>query len=95
MSINSPNSTMSTKESTTPAGRAVRTRESQYQECLDAAAARGFERIGLRRSQSWNEGKVYHGLHIRVICGRRLFRVGEKKHRFFAPGEPCQHMRLC
>ncbi len=95
MSINSPNSTMSTKESTTPAGKAMRTREPQYQECIDAAAARGFEPIGLRRSQSWNEGKVYHGLHIRVICGRRLFRVGKKKHRFFTPREPCQHMRLC
>ena len=51
MSINYPNSTMSKKESATPAGKAVRTLEPQYQDCLDAAAARGFERIGLRRSQ--------------------------------------------
>ena len=33
----------------------IRTRESQYQECLDAAAARGFERLGLRSSQSWHD----------------------------------------
>jgi 2-polyprenyl-3-methyl-5-hydroxy-6-metoxy-1,4-benzoquinol methylase len=38
-----------------PAGKAVRTREPQYQECLDAAAARGYERLGLRSSQSWHD----------------------------------------
>jgi 2-polyprenyl-3-methyl-5-hydroxy-6-metoxy-1,4-benzoquinol methylase len=31
------------------------TREPQYQECLDAAAERGFERLGLRSSQSWHD----------------------------------------
>jgi SAM-dependent methyltransferase len=33
----------------------VKTREPQYQECLDAAGARGFERLGLRSSQSWHD----------------------------------------
>lgn len=33
----------------------MRTREPQYQECLDAASARGFERLGLRSSQSWHD----------------------------------------
>ena len=46
---------MSTNESATPASKAVRTREPQYQECLDAVAARGFERLGLRSSQSWHD----------------------------------------
>ena len=32
-----------------------KTREPQYQECLDAVAARGFERLGLRSSQSWHD----------------------------------------
>lgn len=32
-----------------------RTREGQYQGCVDAAEARGFERLGLRASQSWYE----------------------------------------
>ena len=31
------------------------TREPQYQECLDAVSARGFERLGLRSSQSWHD----------------------------------------
>jgi 2-polyprenyl-3-methyl-5-hydroxy-6-metoxy-1,4-benzoquinol methylase len=31
------------------------TREPQYQECLDAADTRGFERLGLRSSQSWHD----------------------------------------
>ena len=31
------------------------TREPQYQACVDDAAARGFERLGLRSSQSWRE----------------------------------------
>jgi len=34
---------------------ATKTREPQYQECLDAVAARGFERLGLRSSQSWHD----------------------------------------
>jgi 2-polyprenyl-3-methyl-5-hydroxy-6-metoxy-1,4-benzoquinol methylase len=34
---------------------ALRTKEPQYQECLDAVAARGFERLGLRSSQSWHD----------------------------------------
>lgn len=33
----------------------VKTKEPQYQECLDAAAERGFERLGLRSSQSWHD----------------------------------------
>ena len=35
--------------------RAAKTREPQYQECVDAAASRGFERMGLRSSQSWHD----------------------------------------
>lgn len=35
--------------------RGSRTREPQYQECLDAVASRGFERLGLRSSQSWHD----------------------------------------
>lgn len=34
---------------------AEKTREPQYQECLDAASERGFERMGLRSSQSWHD----------------------------------------
>src|SRR3954468_15867324 len=34
---------------------AATTREPQYQECLDAVATRGFERLGLRSSQSWHD----------------------------------------
>src|SRR5687768_251065 len=34
---------------------ALKTREPQYQECIDAAEARGFERLGLRSSQSWHD----------------------------------------
>src|SRR6478752_6275274 len=33
----------------------AKTREPQYQECLDAVAARGFERLGLRGSHSWHD----------------------------------------
>ncbi len=33
----------------------VKTKEPQYQECLDAASTRGFERLGLRSSQSWHD----------------------------------------
>lgn len=33
----------------------LKTREPQYQECLDAATERGFERLGLRSSQSWHD----------------------------------------
>jgi SAM-dependent methyltransferase len=32
-----------------------RTREPQYQDCVDAATQRGFERLGLRTNQSWHE----------------------------------------
>ncbi|NDB69144.1 MAG: class I SAM-dependent methyltransferase [Methylocystaceae bacterium] len=32
-----------------------RTREPQYQECVEAVSARGFERLGLRSSQSWHD----------------------------------------
>lgn len=31
------------------------TREPQYQECIEAVAQRGFERLGLRSSQSWHD----------------------------------------
>jgi 2-polyprenyl-3-methyl-5-hydroxy-6-metoxy-1,4-benzoquinol methylase len=34
---------------------ALKTREPQYQECVDAVAERGFERLGLRSSQSWHD----------------------------------------
>ncbi len=33
----------------------AKTREPQYQECLDAAEERGFESLGLRSSQSWHD----------------------------------------
>ena len=33
----------------------MKTREPQYQECVDAATTRGFERLGLRSSQSWHD----------------------------------------
>jgi 2-polyprenyl-3-methyl-5-hydroxy-6-metoxy-1,4-benzoquinol methylase len=33
----------------------AKTREPQYQECIDAAVKRGFERLGLRSSQSWHD----------------------------------------
>lgn len=46
---------MSKKDSALPADEALKTREPQYQECLDAVAARGFERLGLRSSQSWHD----------------------------------------
>jgi 2-polyprenyl-3-methyl-5-hydroxy-6-metoxy-1,4-benzoquinol methylase len=46
---------MSKKHSALPGKEAVTTREPQYQECLDAVAARGFERLGLRSSQSWHD----------------------------------------
>jgi 2-polyprenyl-3-methyl-5-hydroxy-6-metoxy-1,4-benzoquinol methylase len=32
-----------------------KTKEPQYQECVEAVNARGFERLGLRSSQSWYE----------------------------------------
>jgi 2-polyprenyl-3-methyl-5-hydroxy-6-metoxy-1,4-benzoquinol methylase len=32
-----------------------KTKESQYQVCVDAASERGFERLGLRSSESWHE----------------------------------------
>ncbi len=36
-------------------GLKERTREPQYQECIDAMTSRGFERLGLRSSQSWHD----------------------------------------
>jgi 2-polyprenyl-3-methyl-5-hydroxy-6-metoxy-1,4-benzoquinol methylase len=33
----------------------LKTREPQYQECVEAARTRGFERLGLRASQSWHD----------------------------------------
>jgi 2-polyprenyl-3-methyl-5-hydroxy-6-metoxy-1,4-benzoquinol methylase len=32
-----------------------KTREPQYQECVEAVTERGFERLGLRSSQSWHD----------------------------------------
>ena len=32
-----------------------KTKERQYQECIEAVTARGFERLGLRSSQSWHD----------------------------------------
>lgn len=46
---------MPKKQSPALSREAARTREPQYQECLDAADARGFERLGLRSSQSWHD----------------------------------------
>lgn len=46
---------MSTKDSAARTDSPARTREPQYQECLDAVEARGFERLGLRSSQSWHD----------------------------------------
>ncbi len=46
---------MPTNGSATPASDVTKTREPQYQECLDAVAARGYERLGLRSSQSWHD----------------------------------------
>jgi 2-polyprenyl-3-methyl-5-hydroxy-6-metoxy-1,4-benzoquinol methylase len=44
------------KKSSPVAGReSVKTREPQYQECLEAVDARGFERLGLRSSHSWHD----------------------------------------
>jgi 2-polyprenyl-3-methyl-5-hydroxy-6-metoxy-1,4-benzoquinol methylase len=36
-------------------GQGDRTREPQYQECVEAVTDRGFERLGLRSSQSWHD----------------------------------------
>lgn len=33
----------------------LKSREPQYQECIEAALSRGFERLGLRASQSWHD----------------------------------------
>ncbi len=46
---------MSKDDSPKPAHPLIKTREPQYQECVDAALARGFERLGLRSSQSWHD----------------------------------------
>lgn len=46
---------MSKDSTASPRDEAVKTREPQYQECVDAVAARGFERLGLRSSQSWHD----------------------------------------
>jgi 2-polyprenyl-3-methyl-5-hydroxy-6-metoxy-1,4-benzoquinol methylase len=46
---------MPAKEFAAKGVQAVTTREPQYQECLDAASKRGFERLGLRSSQSWHD----------------------------------------
>lgn len=49
------NPSMSNKDSPKPSDALIKTREPQYQECVDAALARGFERLGLRSSQSWHD----------------------------------------
>jgi 2-polyprenyl-3-methyl-5-hydroxy-6-metoxy-1,4-benzoquinol methylase len=46
---------MSKNDSPMLGREAVKTREPQYQECVEAADARGFERLGLRSSQSWHD----------------------------------------
>jgi 2-polyprenyl-3-methyl-5-hydroxy-6-metoxy-1,4-benzoquinol methylase len=46
---------MSKNDSLTLAAKSPKTREPQYQECLEAASERGFERLGLRSSQSWHD----------------------------------------
>jgi cyclopropane fatty-acyl-phospholipid synthase-like methyltransferase len=42
-------------EDTFPVKTESKTREPQYQECVDAAISRGYERLGLRSSQSWHD----------------------------------------
>lgn len=46
---------MSKNSSAALGDEALKTREPQYQECLDAVSERGFERLGLRSSQSWHD----------------------------------------
>jgi 2-polyprenyl-3-methyl-5-hydroxy-6-metoxy-1,4-benzoquinol methylase len=46
---------MSKNGSASQSDKVVKTREPQYQECVDAAVERGFERLGLRSSQSWHD----------------------------------------
>ena len=46
---------MSTVGNSSGGDEAVKTREPQYQECVEAVATRGFERLGLRSSQSWHD----------------------------------------
>lgn len=46
---------MSRKKTENSTTNKAHTREPQYQECLEAAAERGFERLGLRSSQSWHD----------------------------------------
>jgi hypothetical protein len=46
---------MVTKDSASLSDEKLKTREPQYQECLDAVEQRGFERLGLRSSQSWHD----------------------------------------
>lgn len=41
--------------SISPINEFEKTREPQYQECIEAVTTRGFERLGLRSSQSWHD----------------------------------------
>ncbi len=45
---------MSKKGLSSRGDEAVKTREPQYQECIEAVTTRGFERLGLRSSHSWH-----------------------------------------
>jgi 2-polyprenyl-3-methyl-5-hydroxy-6-metoxy-1,4-benzoquinol methylase len=54
------------------------TKEAQYQVCLDAANERGFERLGLRSSESWHEDPKHLVFRLarykfvsKMLAGRR------------------------
>ena len=61
-----------------------KTREPQYQECLDAAEQRGFESLGLRSSQSWHDDPKHllfrlarYKFVAKMLAGReRVLEVG-------------------
>jgi hypothetical protein len=38
-----------------PISKVDETKEPQYQECVNAATSRGFERLDLRSNQSWHD----------------------------------------
>ncbi len=56
----------------------VKTKESQYQVCVEAAGERGFERLGLRSSESWHEDPKHLVFRLsrykfvaKMLAGRR------------------------
>lgn len=55
-----------------------KTREAQYQVCVEAAASRGFESLGLRGSESWHEDPKHLVFRLsrykfvaKMLAGRR------------------------